>query len=275
MKQYTKEFKEHLIEREKSDKTINAYLKDIHQFMDYCKENNIEEFHNTTLKEYKEYLLFKRFLTPTSVNRKLIAIHQYFMFSEIPANTTKVKVQSQNFLENVISKEEIDSMVKIAKINKDYRAVAIMKCLELTGLRVSEMTQIQLKDIHSNTIQIVGKGNKIRSVFIPKVLNNIWIEYCKLGRINKGWDYLFVGKRGRLTRSGIDRVIKKYGELANVKFEKNHCHSYRHQYAKRLADADVKIDVIADLCGHASIETSRLYTRKSKEELLNIIEDLD
>ena len=107
------------------------------------------------------------------------------------------------------------------------------------------------------------------------MLNNIWVDYCKLGRINKGWDYLFVGKRGRLTRSGIDRIIKRYGELANIKFEKNHCHSYRHQYAKRLADADVKIDVIADLCGHASIETSRLYTRKSKEELLSIIEDLD
>jgi integrase/recombinase XerD len=271
----TKEFKNYLIEKEKSQKTIEAYLKDIHQFYDYCKNNRITDIHNETIKQYKEYLLFKKFLTPTSVNRKLIAIHKYFMFCEIPANTTKVKVQTQNFLENVLSKEEIDSMVKIAKEKKDYRAVAIMKTFELTGMRVMEITQIQIKDIHSNTIQIVGKGNKIRNVFIPKVLNNIWMDYCKLSRINKGWDYLFVGKRGRLTRSGIDRIIKKYGKLANVKFEKNHCHSYRHQYAKRLADADVKIDVIADLCGHASIETSRLYTRKSKEELLNIIEDLD
>jgi integrase/recombinase XerD len=275
MELYTKEFKDYLIEKEKSDKTIDAYLKDIHQFFDYCKENNISDIHNETIKHYKEYLLFKRFLTPTSVNRKLIAIHQYFMFCEIPANTTKVKVQSQNFLENVLTKKEIDSMVEVARKKKDFRAVAIMKTFELTGMRVMEITQVQIKDLHSNAIQIVGKGNKIRTVFIPKVLNDIWLDYCKYSRINKGWDYLFVGKRGRLTRSGIDRIIKKYGELANVKFEKNHCHSYRHQYAKRLADADVKIDVIADLCGHASIETSRLYTRKSKEELLNIIEDLD
>lgn len=270
-----KEFKEFLIDKEKSEKTISAYLKDIHQFINYCKENNIYELHNDTLKAYKEYLLYKRFLSPTSVNRKLVAIHQYFMFCEIPVTTTKVKVQSQNFLENVISKDEIDRLIEVAKNNKDYRAVAIIKTLELTGVRVSELTQFTIKDIHSDTAQIVGKGNKIRSVFIPKSLRKVWMDYCKYSRKNTSLDYLFVGKRGRLTRSGIDRIIKKYGALANVKFEKNHCHSYRHQYAKRLADSNVSIEVIADLCGHGSIETSRLYTRKSKEELLSIIEDLD
>lgn len=271
----TKEFKEYLIEKEKSDKTIEAYLRDIHQFFNYCKENNINELHNDTLKEYKEYLLYKRFLTPTSVNRKLISIHQYFAFCEIAVSTTRVKVQSQNFLENVISKNEIDRMIEIAKAKKDYRAIAIIKTLELTGVRVSELTQFTIKDLYNDTVQVIGKGNKIRSVFIPKSLHKIWLDYCKYSRKNTTLDYLFVGKRGRLTRSGIDRIIKKYGELANVNFEKNHCHSYRHQYAKRLADSNVKIEVIADLCGHSSIETSRLYTRKSKEELLDIIEDMN
>lgn len=271
----TKEFKEYLIEREKSNKTIEAYLRDIHQFLKYCKENKIEELHNEQMKEYKEYLLYKRFLSPTSVNRKLVAIHQYFMFCEIPVTTTKVKVQSQNFLENVISKDEIDRMIEVAKNKRDYRAIAIIKTLELTGVRVSELTQFTIKDLYNDTVQVIGKGNKIRSVFIPKSLHKIWLDYCKYSRKNTTLDYLFVGKRGRLTRSGIDRIIKKYGELANIKFEKNHCHSYRHQYAKRLADSDVSIEVIADLCGHGSIETSRLYTRKSKEELLNIIDDLN
>lgn len=268
-------FKKYLAKQEKSNKTIEAYMRDINQFMAYAKDNNISEFHNDTMKAYKEHLLFERFLSPTSANRKLVAINQFFAFIEVSATTTKVKVQSQNFLENVVNKADIENMIALAKTKKDYRTVAIIKTLELTGLRVSELLQIQTKDIHSSTIQIVGKGNKIRSVFIPKVLNTVWLDYCRLGRINKGSDYLFVGTRGHMTRSGIDKILKKYGRLANIKKEKNHAHSYRHQYAKRLIDSGLAIDVVADLCGHGSIETTRIYTRKSKEELLSVIEDLD
>jgi len=268
-------FREYLAKQEKSNKTIEAYMRDINQFMAYAKENKILEFHNDTMKAYKEYLLYERFLSPTSANRKLVAIHQFFAFIEVSATTTKVKIQSQNFLENVINKADIENIIDIAKAKKDYRTLAIVKTLELTGLRISEMLQLQIKDIHSNTIQIVGKGNKIRSVFIPKALNDVWLNYCRLGRMNKGCDYLFVGTRGHMTRSGVDKVLKKYGKLANVKKEKNHAHSFRHQYAKRLIDSGLAIDIVADLCGHGSIETTRIYTRKSKEELLNVIEDLD
>jgi integrase/recombinase XerD len=268
-------FQDYLIEKEKSDKTIKAYLVDINQFFDYLKENNITELHNDVIKTYKEYLLYHKFQVPTTVNRKLVAIHQWCLFNEIAVTTTKVKVQNQNFLENVIDKSSIDKMVEIAKSKRDLRAIALFKTLQLTGMRVSESLSLTIKDIHKDTIQITGKGKKIRMVFVPKVLKQIWLDYCRNGRKYTYTDYLFVGERGRMTRVGADYIIKKYAKLANVKIETAHAHSFRHHFCKSLSEKEISIDTIADLAGHSSIETSRLYIRKSKEELLSVIEDLD
>lgn len=268
-------FKDYLVEREKSDKTINAYLRDVHQFKKYLEENNIEEIHNNIIKDYREYLLYKRYLTPTSTNRKLVAINQYCAFNEINTLNIRVKVQMQNFLENVITKEETERMIDVAKKKKDYRAIALIKGLELTGLRIFELLQITTKDINKSTIQIVGKGNKIRSVFIPASLNKVWRHYCRNGRKSCQSDALFVGERGKMTERGTDYIIKKYAELANVPKEKAHHHSWRHAYILRLLDKGVSLEECASLVGHATVNQTAQYARKTKDQLLSIIEDLD
>lgn len=272
-----KEFQEYLKEKDKSMKTIEAYSTDIIQFYNYLKEKEITEIHNETLKKYKEHLLYEQFLTATTVNRKIVALHQFFTFHEILAATNVVKIQSQNFIENVLSKEEVDKMVVMARRNRDLCSVALLKTLELTGMRISEaLDYCTIKDLHNNAIEVVGKGNKRRTVFIPKALNKIWLEYCRTGRKNTTLDYLFVTQKGRMTRRTADRIMKKYAALCNIPIEKAHCHSLRHLYCKRLAEnPNITIDIIADLAGHQDISVTRRYLRKSKEELLNIIEDLD
>ncbi|UYZ39057.1 tyrosine-type recombinase/integrase (plasmid) [Clostridium beijerinckii] len=276
-------FETSLMEDERSSKTIEAYQSDIIQFFDFLEENNIKEIHNDVLKKYKNYLLFektvpnsdKKGLSPSSVNRKLISIHRYLEFNEISAKVNPVKMQRQNFLENVVSKSEIDGIVEEAKAQSDYKAIAIIRTLELTGMRVSELLQLTIHDIYLNEVKIVGKGNKSRLVLIPGTLNEIWIDYYKKERIfmkkAKEFDSLFIGQRGPTSRNGIDIIIKKYGELAGVNFEKNHAHGYRHGFCKTLDDNGIPINDIADLAGHSTIETTRIYTRKSKEELRNVI----
>jgi len=269
------EFKEYLIEREKSDKTIEAYLRDVIQFKKYLEENEITEIHNDIIKGYREYLLYKRFLVPTSANRKLVAINQYCAFNEINTLNIRVKIQIQNFLENVISKEETERMIDIAKKKKDYRAIALIKGLELSGLRIFELLQITINDINKSNIQIVGKGNKIRTVFIPSSLNKVWRQYCRSGRKRSQSDALFVGQRGKMTDRGTDCIIKKYAELANVPIEKAHHHSWRHAYILRLLEKGVSLEECASLVGHANVNQTAQYARKTKEQLLSIIEDLD
>lgn len=143
-------------------------------------------------------------------------------------------------------------------------------------MRISETLSLTINDINKNAIDIVGKGNKHRMVFVPKALNKIWINYCRNGRYHSTLDYLFVSQKGKITRRTADRIVKKYASLCNIPIEKAHCHSFRHLYCKRLDEnPDITIDVIADLAGHQDISVTRRYLRKSKEELLNIIDDLN
>jgi len=268
-------FKEYLTEKEKSNKTIIAYLRDIIQFKMFLKENNIEEIHNDILKQYREYLLYERFLTPTSANRKLVAINQYCAFNEINTLKVRVNVQMQNFLENVITKEETDRMLNIAEKKRDYKAIALIKGLSMTGVRISELLQFTTKDINKSTIQILGKGKKIRTVFIPSSLNKVWRQYCKSGRGKNQSDALFIGQRGKMTERGTDYIIKKYAKLADVPIEKAHHHSWRHAYILRLLQKGVTLEECASLVGHSNVNITAQYARKTKEQLLSIIEDLD
>lgn len=269
------DFKDYLIEKEKSSKTIEAYLRDIRQFEKYLKENKINEIHNSTLKKYRDFLLHSKFLAPTSVNRKLVAINQFCSFNEINVLNVRAKFQLQNFLENVITKEETERMINAAKKKKDYRAIALIKTLELTGMRISEVLNITIHDINHSAIQTIGKGNKIRTVFIPDALNKSWIDYCKYQRNYVYSDILFVGQRGRMTDKGTNLIVKKYAELANVPIKKAHHHSWRHAYVLRLLDKGVSLEEVCDLVGHSNINITKGYARKTKEQLINIINNLD
>jgi len=269
-------FREYLNDKERSIKTIEIYTKDIRDFLEHYKDKPLDGIHNIDMRNYKEHLLYDRCLDGKTVNRKLIAIHQYLKFNEIPANTMQVKIQTQNFLEDVINKDEIDKIIDIAISKKDYRAIALLKGLSLTGMRISELLSIEVKDMNLSTIRVLGKGKKFRNVYIPKSVTKAFNDYYNKGRKNTDNRYLFTGIRGRLTRSGADRIFKEYGMLANIDKKKNHCHNLRHSYVRRgLTEKDIPITVMADLVGHTNIETTRQYATFSKEQLIRVIEDLD
>ncbi|BDR74207.1 tyrosine recombinase XerC (plasmid) [Clostridium tetani] len=266
------EFKKYLIDNYKSSKTIDAYILDIRQFLQYNKKP-LSKTKNVDIERYKEYMLYNKKLSPISVNRKLVSINQFLLYFQVPISTRQVKIHSQNFLDDIFDKEDIESLLKITEMNGDLRAKALISTMQLTGMRISEVLQLNIKDINKDTILILGKGSKRRSVFIPKKLRDIWKEYS-LVRINKT-DKLFTGQKGAITRFTAHKIVKQYAKLANVDNKKAHCHNFRHHYCKTLADKGLSINVIADLAGHTDINTTRIYTRKSKKELLEIINDLD
>ncbi len=100
----------------------------------------------------------------------------------------------------------------------------------------------------------------------------MFVEERKNGKYNT--DELFVGQRGPITRQTVHNIIKKYSKMSDVPLNKAHCHSFRHKYAINLINNDVSIDTVADLLGHKDINTTRIYTRKTKKELLNIINSI-
>jgi integrase/recombinase XerD len=267
------DFENYLLhEEEKNIGTVKMYCKDVSDFLDYFKDKiKIKELKKEDIKEYQEYLLKTINNKVETVNRKSIALHRFLTFLQITVRIRQYKTQNQNFLEGVIDDESIDKMYQSMLKRSDYRAVAIMMTLKMTGMRVSEMLQLTVDDINKDSVMIVGKGNKRRYVFISKKLRAIWQDYCKV-RLNKS-EYLFTGKKGRINRNRVYTILNEYGWMADIDKRCNP-HIFRHKFVISALEKNIELTTVSSLVGHSNVNTTAQYGRKSLEELLNIIEEI-
>ena len=251
---------------DKSINTIVSYENDVIEFMDFTQKE-VEDITKIDIDNYKNYIKDKD-LTIKTLNRKLSSINSFFRYlkddesRDIDVVIKVEKTQKQNYLEHSLSKYDFQALIEAAEANND--------------LSVSEALSLKVSDVNKNNISIKGKGSKHREVFIPKRLREILLNYLKV-RINRDTPYLFTsktGKTGQLSRKTVDTIIKKYATLAGVDKEKAHAHNFRHLYCMSLIEKGISIDTVADLAGHSDINTTRIYTRKTKEQLLDTINDL-
>ncbi|NHI49130.1 integrase [Clostridium botulinum] len=285
IKKVPKKYRKYLIEfievstqeernlKSKSKSTIDSYLLDIVQFLNFInyKDKEFLDITSRDINEFKKFLLNKKRLKVKTINRKLTAINQFLKSNNIDIMVKQLVEQKQNYLNNILSKEEIEKILKCCKNNK--RDKAIISTLYLTGVRVSELLQLTVHDVNKKNISIEGKGGKYRDIFVTKKLSNILNDYLEVRREYPS-DKLFIGINGPLKRRSINKIIKKYAVKAGVKKSKAHPHNLRHVFCKSLADRKVSIEIIADLAGHTDLNTTRIYTKQTKEELINILEDM-
>lgn len=251
--------------------TIKGYFNDLIQFMRYLELKEVDLL-NISSKEVESFKgkMSRRGLKAKSINRKLTSINQFLKSIDSQVKFRKIKEQSQNFLNDVFTREEIERLIKCCGNIRDQ---AIIMALWKTGVRVSELLQLRVRDVGKESIGIEGKGGKHRDILISNELNEILEEYLKV-RIPTAQNELFTGKRGALKRGAINKIILKYAKIAKIRKEKAHPHSFRHAFCKALADNGVSIDVIADLAGHKSLDTTRIYTRHTKKELIRILDNI-
>lgn len=271
-KDYLSEFQEEK-RREKSENTVSAYMSDIRQFFGYYRKD-LEELTTKDIEEYKEYL-FRNRLKPKTINRKLVSIRRYIDFVNnhgvgirILAEVKMIKIQKQEYLEELLTKSDFDRLVKAAETHEDLRAVALFYCLYLTGARVSELLQLKASDFAVNNLVIRGKGEKYRYLFPPELLTTHVNNYIR-SRPENAPDKLF-----NMSRQTVHYTIKKYAGIAKVKKSRAHAHNFRHLYALRLIELGVPLEDVAELLGHTNINTTRIYIRKTKEQLMNAIRQL-
>jgi integrase/recombinase XerD len=273
---YIDEFCEYLIKRELSINTINSYKSDIVQFLDFI-EKSPKEIVKQDIENFNNYLEENE-LNISSINRKFITIKSFIDFLNdkydmgITAIIKKIRRQSQQYLDDILCKEDFDKLISSAMEHKDKRAEVLFYTLYLTGMRVSEVLQLEVEDADKSYITIKGKGSKYRTIFIPPKLQEILKAFAE-DRGEKG-EKLFTGQRGPINRQTVHNIIKKYAKLADIKSDVAHAHNFRHLYCLSLVEKGLTIDVVADLAGHSNINTTRIYTRKTKEQLINAINEL-
>jgi site-specific recombinase XerD len=174
-------------------------------------------------------------------------------------------------LENVIS--DADYKFLKAKLKRDGLTewYFVVWFLTATGARVSELLQIKVEHVQLGFLDMYTKGGKIRRLYIPKKLRDEatkWIEECG---ITSG--YLFLNRFGeRITSRGIAMQLKHFASKYGLNPKMVYPHSFRHRFAKNFLDRFNDIALLADLMGHESIETTRIYLRRTASEQQQIVD---
>ena len=254
-------FNDYLINEEKAAATVNKYLHDVGEFQIWLGE---QELCKTAVLAYKSYLC--EHYAPTSVNAALSSLNSFFNFMEwYDLRAKNLKIQKQIFAstDKELTKAEYDRLLQAAKQKKNERLYLLMQTICSTGIRVSEVRYVTVEAISCGVAEINCKGKR-RQVFLPRQLCQILKQYIKEQKIKSG--AVFVTRNGNpLDRSNIWSDMKKLCKAANVSEKKVFPHNLRHLFARTYYSLQKDIVRLADILGHSSVNTTRIYTMETGE----------
>lgn len=261
------EFKKYLEKSNLSYNTVSSYIATVKMF-----EEMYAEINKTNLLAFKGYLLEN--YKPKTVNLRIQAINKYLVYIGKKNLLLKaIKIQQKTFLENVISNADYNFLKQSLKKDEEYEWYFLVRFLGATGARVSEIVQFKVEHINIGYFDLYSKGGKIRRIYIPKKLINEAEKWLK--SIGKDSGYLFVNKKGeRITTRGIALKLKGFATKYGLDPKVVYPHSFRHRFAKNFLEKFNDISLLADLMGHDSIETTRIYLRRTSTEQREIVDKI-
>lgn len=263
-------FRGYLVQEERSMATVEKYIRDVRVFILWLSGQKLDK--NGVLA-YKEKL--RTGYTASSTNSMLAALNCFFRFlGRVDCTIKSVKVQRRIYCEQEkeLTKEEYLHLVATCKKKGNRRLSLIMQTICSTGIRVSELPFITVRAAGSGRTEVRCKG-KQRVVFLPRQLCRQLLSYIKEEKLAEG--PVFVTKSGLpVNRSNIWSSMKRLCRDAGVAPSKVFPHNLRHLFARTFYSLDKDLTRLADLLGHSSIDTTRIYMMSDGKEHLKKIEKL-
>lgn len=251
-----KYFEIFLQEEEKCKNTIEKYLRDVRMFMKFAGKNRIVK---ETVIAYKTQLIQKSYSAP-SINSMLASINSLFSFlgwSDCKVKSIRLQRPIYCPEEKELTKAEYMRLVNTAKQKGNERLNLIIQTICGTGIRVSELQFITVEAVKSGEATVSLKG-KTRSVFLIKNLKRKLLRYATEHKISAST--IFITRTGKpVNRTNIWREMKSLCVQAHVNPEKVFPHNLRHLFARTFYGMEKDIAKLADLLGHSSINTTRIY----------------
>jgi integrase/recombinase XerD len=287
---YLKEFTFYLkLERGLSGNSVEAYVNDVTKLLQYLELSNsttpIEKVEIATLRNFITYLNELGIL-PNTQARVVSGIKAYFGFlvieNIIEKNPTELleAPKTTRKLPDVLSVEDINLLLSAIDLsqNQGLRNKAIIEALYGCGLRVTELVNLKISNLHidSGYIIVVGKGNKERLIPIGAAASKSISDYINdvrnAGKIKAGnEDYIFLNKFGtRLSRVSVFTTIKTLTERCQIS-KVISPHSFRHSFASHLIEGGADLRAVQAMLGHVSITTTEIYTHVDKEYLQGVV----
>ena len=281
-----KEFEKYLnVEKNYSIHTINNYLNDINDFMEFINMNKIN-IYSIKYNDIREYLncLYSKNLSKSSVSRILSTLRTFFKWlvreNKIKSNPMELitSPKKDKKLPTYLNHDDVEKILNIPDIKTPLgmRDNAILEMLYSTGIRVGELISIKISDINysEKTINVFGKGSKERVVLFGDTLLEKLTLYIKRGRNEllkkKQSNILFLNHHGNpLTERGIEDILNRIIKKGGLEFT-IHPHMLRHTFATHMLDNGADLKVVQELLGHENLSTTQIYTHVSNERLRKV-----
>lgn len=241
-----------------AENTVISYTYAASQLRERCAELS-----NQSLLAHKEWLVSS--FAPKTANNRIGAINAYLDFIAFDGIRLKgVRIQQKPFLDNVISNEQYALMRDGLKCDCDWFWYFVIRFLGCTGARVSELRQFKVRHVVDGYMDIISKGQKLRRIWIPQSLQHECTAW-KAEAVDS--DLLFPGKGSKaITARGVSLGLKRIALRYDIDQDVVYPHSFRHLFAKNFIAKNPDIALLADLMGHESIETTRIYLRRTASE---------
>ena len=260
-------------EDEKSQNTIKKYSHNIQLFIDWIPDDT--EIEKTLVIDFKKYLLEDLHFRTSTINNYIVSINKFLYWCGI--HDCKVKqLRKQHAASNseILSLSDFKRLLRFAKRLNQEDTYLIMKILAMTGIRIEELSFFTVENVKSNYIHVRNKG-KERSIILRQDLAREIRQYCRNNGIKQGVIFYCRTKGKMMSKSTIWRRMKKIAGVAKVQKNKVHAHSFRHLFAKMfLEEYNGSIAELADILGHNSLETTRIYAKTTDEEKRRKLERL-
>ncbi len=281
-KEILEKFKIYLLtEKHLLENSITSYIDDIIKYLEFMEKNNIKSYKNIKYKDINNYLKYldDNKYSIYSVVRKISSIKAFHKYLSINYNLedASTKIESPRFykkLPNILTIEEVDMLLNIELKNDfDYRNKAMIEVMYATGLRVSELVNLELNnvDLDNKFIRCFGKGNKERIVPLGDIASKYLNIYLEEHRDNLKKKYLcdkiFLNNHGKgITRQGFFIILKDIAEEKGI--NKNITpHMLRHSFATHLLNNGADLRTIQVMLGHSNLSTTQIYTNVSNDIL--------
>ncbi len=286
MKHYIDTFIKYLSnEKRYPETTVSSYAKDLENYNLFIENNkiNYKIINKDQIRLYLKYLDELDY-SKSTISRILSALRHFYSYlimqDVIDTNIFKTirNPKKDKKLPNFLQSDELNKIFESIDTSTDLglRNRLIFELLYATGLRVSELEELKIKDINfaNKEIRVIGKGNKERITYYGEYAEKYLDEYLKTSRLNllkdKNTDYLLINNQGNhLSVRGIQEIVNKEVELASIKHHISP-HVLRHTFATDLLNNGADLKSVQELLGHESLSTTQIYTHITNERLRTV-----
>lgn len=287
MKELIDSFLDYLsVERALAKNTIFAYRADLNLYLDFIDKRGIPALSKVTKNDIVEFMLFQKTagISPVSISRRLAAIrmfHRFLARERVLKSDPTTLIDSPKLWKKIpdtLSLNEVEALISQPDVRarQGARDKAILETLYATGMRVSELSNLETNNVNLDIgfLRCIGKGNKERIIPLgKKAIHNInrYLEFSRPHFLkHKTSEFIFISRSGgKLSRQSVWKLIKRYAKEAKIK-KSIKVHTLRHSFATHLLERGADLRSVQEMLGHSNISTTQIYTHIDKERLKTI-----